>query len=260
MSTPLTASQTLAALNKWHVPHRAIEGWEHRNRAPRPFGPMNGFVVHHTGDDAPDYKDRAVIVNGRADLPGPLAQFGLDDHGVVELVGCGRANHAGGGDPRVLAEVVHESYGDYPSPSRYHDGSPGEVDGNTHFYGVETYYSGGHAMTAAQMGSLVLLLAAICDAHKWSAKSVIGHKEWSDWKSDPGHVDMKLLRRAVAARLKAGPPKPAAPKPVPAPAPSSPGFHNAAVDLRGELSANPVGSPKHTAAAKALDIIAPFSK
>lgn len=226
MSTPLTAAQQLAALRKWHVPFRQVAGWETRNRdgSHGPWGPVNGFVVHHTGDDAPDANERAVLVNGRSDLPGPLAQFGLDHEGVVELIGNGRCNHAGGGDPQVLNEVIHESYAGYPSAPRYHEGSAGAADGNTHFYGVETYYSGAHAMTAAQMSSLVLLLAAICDAHKWSAKSVIGHKEWSDWKSDPGHLDMRLLRNAVQARLKAGPPKvaTAAPKPVVAPKPVAP--------------------------------------
>lgn len=260
MATPLTADQELAALRKWHVPFRQIDGWRTRNRAGHgAWGPVNGFVVHHTGDDAPDVNDRAVIVYGRSDLPGPLAQFGLDDHGVVELIGCGRANHAGGGDPAVLNEVIRESYAGYPSAPHYHEGSAGAADGNTHFYGVETYYSGGHAMTAAQMASLVLLLAAICDAHHWSAKSVIGHKEWSDWKSDPGHVDMRLLRNAVAARLKAGPPKPAtvAPAPRPAPSPNFVTMHNAAIAAR---QANPVGSPKYKAATEVLQIVTPFAK
>lgn len=207
MATPMTAAQTKAALDKWGIKYREIGDWEHHNRAGHgDWGPVHGFVFHHTGDDAPDLQDRAVIVNGRSDLPGPLAQFGLADDGVVELIGCGRCNHAGGGDPKVFQAVVNEAYGDYPPAPHYHEGSPGAVDGNVHFYGCETYYSGSHDPTDATYNTAILLAAAICDFHGWSAKSAIGHKEWSDWKPDPGHVDMKQYRAAVQARLDAGHP------------------------------------------------------
>ena len=204
MSTPITADQLLAALKKWKVPYREIDGWRTRGRdafTGLTFGPVFGCVTHHTGDDAPDSADRKVIVNGRSDLPGPLAQFGLNDDGVVDLISVHRCNHAGGGDPRVLEAVKAESYGDYPPASRFHQGSPGATDGNDCFYGVETYYSGGSAPSVAAYKTLVLLWAALCDFHGWSAKSVIGHKEWSDWKSDPGHVDMKVLRADVQKAL-----------------------------------------------------------
>lgn len=226
MATPLTAAQQIAALKKWGIPYREVTGWETRNRAGHgAWGPVHGFMVHHTGDDAPDSADRSVLVNGRSDLPGPLVQFGLDHEGVIELIGNGRCNHAGGGDPAVLNAVIHESYASYPPAPRYHEGSPGEADGNAYFYGVETYYSGGHAMNQAQHATLVRLAAAICDAHGWTSKSVIGHKEWSDWKVDPGFLDMHGLRTTVDAALKAGPnatrllqsPKPATSTNAPAP-------------------------------------------
>jgi hypothetical protein len=206
MSKPITPAQTLAQLKKWRVPHVVVPGWETRNRAGHgPFDNVNGFVVHHTGDDAPDNVDLSVIINGRSGLPGPLAQFGCDDVGMIYVVGNGRANHAGGGDPRVLDAVRAESYGDFPPVTHEHTGSSGAVDGNSHFYGVETFYSGNKEPTSKARASLVLLAAALCDFHGWSAKSVIGHKEWSDFKSDPGHVDMKLFRADVAATLRKGP-------------------------------------------------------
>ena len=43
-----------------------------------------------------------------------------------------RANHAGGGDPAVLAAVASEDYGDYPPATHYHQGESGAVDGNRH--------------------------------------------------------------------------------------------------------------------------------
>ena len=88
----------------------------------------------------------------------------------------------------MLGAIIEESYGGYPPKSREHTGSDGSTDGNDNLYGVETFYSGSKAPNAQARRSLVLLAAAICHHHGWSAKSVIGHKEWSDWKSDPGHA------------------------------------------------------------------------
>jgi hypothetical protein len=52
----------------------------------------------------------------------------------------------------------------------------------------------------------VLWAAAICDHHGWSGKSVIGHREHSSRKPDPGSTKMYVFRAAVNARLIAGPP------------------------------------------------------
>lgn len=206
MARPMSAEDTLRALRKWKVPYRETTGWRTHNRNNvGSFADINGFVIHHTGDDAPDSLDERVIREGRSDLPGPLAQFGGDDKGTILLIGCGRANHAGGGDPAVLEAVRKEKYRTRPPAPRFHTGSPGAADGNSHFYGVETFYSGRKPPTKATYKSLVLLAAAICDHHGWSSKSVIGHREWSDWKPDPGNVDMVKFRRDVAEALKAGP-------------------------------------------------------
>lgn len=219
MSTPMTPDQLLEQLRKWRVPYRQIEGWRHRNRDDDTglwFGPVHGCMTHHTGDDAPDRVDRRIIREGRPDLPGPLAHFGLNDDGVVDLVGWGRTNHAGGGDPDVLRAVVLESYGGYPPAPDKHQGEYGATDGNDHFYGCEAYYSGAHKMTPESYRSLVRLWAAVCDFHGWTAKSVIGHKEWSDWKVDPGRLDMADLRRDIQVLLDTGAPPEELPPPLPA--------------------------------------------
>lgn len=207
MAVPMTPDELLTTLRKWNVPFKQVDGWQTRNRdaaTGRAFGPVHGFVVHHTGSDGADSINRDLIVRGRSDLPGPLAQFGCDDDGFIWLIGWGRANHAGGGDKRVLDAVIAESYGDYPPASRHHTGSTGAYDGNDVFYGVETFYSGANPPTHDAYASLVLLSAAICDHHGWSAKSVIGHKEWSNWKIDPGGVDMKEFREDVQDLLDSG--------------------------------------------------------
>jgi hypothetical protein len=164
-------------------------------------------MVHHTGSDNPD--QRALLYNGLSDLPGPLCHFGLAQTGVIHLIGWGRANHAGGGDPDVYQHVLNEDYTGVLKP-RYHQGSPGAVDGNTHFYGVEIWYDGTHHMNDKQYATLLKLGAAICDFHSWSYKSVIGHGEWSDWKWDPGYkastmMDMSDMRLDIAAVIKKGP-------------------------------------------------------
>lgn len=209
MSDPITADQLLKQLDLWQVPFKEIPGWRTRGRdtpTGKPFGPVYGAVQHHTGDDAADLKDLQVCIDGRAGLPGPLVQFGANDNGVIDLISIHRSNHAGGGDPAVLSAVINESYGKYPPPTHFHEGSPGQADGNDCFYGCEAYYSGSHRMTPVQYKSVVMLWAAIFDFHKWTGKSLIGHKEWSNWKPDPGSTDMHQLRLDVDAALKAGPP------------------------------------------------------
>lgn len=209
MATPMTADQVLQQFGKWEITYRPLRGWRFHDRddeTGKPFGPVHGLMIHHTGDDAPDYVDRNIIWEGRAGLPGPLAHWGGNDDGVIDLHSIGRANHAGGGDPFVLQQVIAESYAKYPRPPRFHTGSPGAFDGNDVFYGIECYYSGKQMMTAKQYNSVVLLGAAVCDFHGWTAKSVIGHKEWSNWKVDPGSVDMHQLRSDIDEALHLGPP------------------------------------------------------
>lgn len=196
-STPLSASGTRAALAKYdgHGYHlHYVDGWETRNRGDRGngWGPVYGFMVHHTGDDAPDSADLNVCIYGRSDLPGPLVQFGIADDGGVYVIGCGRANHAGLGDSRVLAAVRDESYDTRPPAPTLKD-----WDGNGSFYGVETFYSGYHVPTPAQYAAMLALSAAICDAQGWTGKSVIGHGEWVATKWDPGKVDMPSFRYQV---------------------------------------------------------------
>lgn len=192
MSTPMTASQIKAQLRKWDVPFKEYKSWSTHNRGNRGtgWGPVNGFMVHHTGSDGAD--QRSFLYNGSSALPGPLCHFNIDKNGTVNLIGWGRANHAGGGDPNVFNKVVSENYSGILKP-HYHEGESGAMDGNSRFYGVEISYSGSHGMSAAQYNSLLKLGAAICDFHGWSAKSVIAHGEWSDWKWDPGYAPSKMM-------------------------------------------------------------------
>jgi hypothetical protein len=232
MATPMTAAQVTAQLTKWGIAYKAYRSdWATHNRAGHgDWGPVNGFMWHHTGSDS---DVRAYLWDGSVKLPGPLCQFHIDASGMVWLMGWGRANHAGGGDPSVLNHVIAEDYTGILHP-HYHQDSAGAVDGNAHFYGVEIGYSGKHGMSPAQYSTALKLSAAILDFHKWTAKSVIGHGEWSDWKWDPGYadgrmMDMNAVRNDVADVLSrkdrnadgdtVDPGEPNAPK-VPTPAPT----------------------------------------
>ncbi|WP_432136841.1 N-acetylmuramoyl-L-alanine amidase [Streptomyces sp. bgisy154] len=209
MADPLSADRLVAALRAEGVHVVEHDGWRTHNRNHKgPWGPVNGVVVHHTVSSG-TISSVALCYTGYAELPGPLCHGVIPKDGSVHLVGNGRANHAGGGDPGVLSAVVNESYSSQPPAPHEHQGSGGAVDGNAHFYGFECVNlgDGKDPWPAAQVEAIVRVAAAICRAHGWTAKSVIGHKEWSDWKNDPrgpGMPSMPDLRSRIAARL-AGP-------------------------------------------------------
>ena len=152
MATPMTSSQVVAQLKKWGIRYVEIPGWATHNRNSKgAWGGMNGFIWHHTGASvsAANAKTYAssTLYNGLADLPGPLCHFSIGLDGTVFLVGWGRANHAGGGDPAVLQHVINEDYTGQLKPTR---GNSNGVDGNAHFYGVEIQYSGSKTMADVQ--------------------------------------------------------------------------------------------------------------
>lgn len=231
MATPMTASQIVGQLKKWGIKYVECsvggESWKTHNREGHgAWGGMNGFIWHHTGADVSNAKSYAegTLWSGISGLPGPLCHFGLAPDGTVYLVGWGRANHAGGGDPVVLDHVINEDYTGQLHPTK---GNSNGVDGNAHFYGVEIMYSGSHKMTDAQYKTALKLSAAICDFHDWSEKSCIAHGEWSSDKWDPGYasgkiMDMVAVRKDIAATIKAGakptttppPPPPTNPEPT----------------------------------------------
>ncbi|MFF5977066.1 N-acetylmuramoyl-L-alanine amidase [Streptomyces sp. NPDC012769] len=204
MAKPMTPDQLIALLKEWGIPYKEYKNWKNHNRNHKGnWGPINGLMVHHTGSDAPD--QRELLYSGHAALPGPLSQVGLDQQGVIHLIGNGRCNHAGLGDSSILKQVIAEDYGDTNLKPKKAD-----TDGNAHFVGMEIWYSGNHDMTAAQYNTLRRFAAAFITFYKWTEKSVIGHGEWQPGKWDPGYKkgtikDMRVVRRDIATTKKAGP-------------------------------------------------------
>lgn len=204
MAAPMSADRFIAVLRAEGlivVEHRS---WRTHNRNHKgAWGPVNGTMLHHTAG----YESGAVdfCYDGDADLPGPLCHGVITKDGVVHLVGNGRTNHAGGGDPSVLQAVIDERYNETPpAPQR---GNSNGVDGNAHFYGFECVNlgDGRDPWPAVQVDAMIRASAAISRNYGWTGKSAIGHKEWSRDKNDPRGpgdvVAMPRLRAKIAERL-----------------------------------------------------------
>lgn len=152
-------------------------------------------MIHHTvSGDGTGIDD--LCWNGRSDLPGPLCHGVIHKDGTVVLVGWGRANHAGLGDPDALAAVVAESTV-HPAPNT------ASVDGNAHFVGFEcvNWGNGKDPWPEVQLDAIARAAAAVCRYYGWGANSVIGHLEWTNQKIDPRGFTMRSLRDRIAARL-----------------------------------------------------------
>ncbi|MFJ7070192.1 N-acetylmuramoyl-L-alanine amidase [Streptomyces sp. NPDC101115] len=191
-----------------------------RTASGRPWGPVHGVMIHHSVTEGTATTVR-ICRDGYSGLPGPLCHGVIAKDGTVHVVGYGRTNHAGGGDPDVLQAVIDESYDERPPKPNV--GNVDGVDGNRAFYGFEceNLGNGRDPWPAAQLEAIERVAAALCRAHRWGPKSVIGHLEWSDDKNDPRGFTMPSMRDRVADRLAVKEPKPPAPKPT-QPAPAKP--------------------------------------
>lgn len=212
MARPMTAAETRAAFKKWQVQYREFPDWTTRGRdfvdPNLAFDDIRGLMIHHTGSDSQSdsYLDW-IFTDGRASegIPAPLCHVSTDMDGDVWVGAIGRANHAGKGSSSTLNAVTAENYRGFSAEI---GPGPDNTDGNAHFYGNEVRYDGGQPMAPQQYASAVRWAAAICDHYGWTALSVIGHREWTTRKNDPGLCPMAKFRTDVAVLLKAGPPTP----------------------------------------------------
>ncbi|MEU5742084.1 peptidoglycan recognition family protein [Streptomyces tendae] len=203
MASPLSATALLAALKAEGCQVVEYRDWRTHNRNHKgAWGPVHGVVIHHTVSSGEE-NSVALCYNGHASLPGPLCHTVGGKSGKLYMVGHGRANHAGSGDDDVLQAVINETA--LPADNE------ANTDGNRHFYGIEIVNlgNGKDQYPAVQYDAAVRWAAAICRAHGWNERSVIGHKEWQPGKIDPhgpvegrGDFSMDRFRADVAERLK----------------------------------------------------------
>lgn len=169
---------------------QVVEEGNWRNRmVSGSFNPI-GVLWHHTAASttSPSNPHPAlnVVINGRPDLQGPLAQALVDYHGVFHVISAGRCNHAG----------AARASGPIPAG-----------DGNTMLIGWEIDYNGvSQQMSPAQYSASVKATVAVLRQLGRNASYARGHKETSTTgKIDPAFINLDSMRADVAAGLN-GPP------------------------------------------------------
>ncbi|WP_086705585.1 N-acetylmuramoyl-L-alanine amidase [Streptomyces antimycoticus] len=210
MATPLSAAAFLAALRREGVRVQEHGNWRTHNRNTKgPWGSVHGVMIHHTVTKG-TANTVAIVRDGYSSLPGPLCHGMIAKDGIVHLVGYGRANHAGLGDPDVLSAVIAER--------RPPTDDEATVDGNRAFYGFEceNLGDGKDAWPEAQIEAIVRVIAAICREHGWGARSALRHLDWQPGKVDPRGpgMDWDSVLTAVAKRLGSKPPTTPLPSPT----------------------------------------------
>ncbi|MGW1295167.1 N-acetylmuramoyl-L-alanine amidase [Streptomyces sp. NPDC002533] len=207
MATPLSADRLLKALRDEGLTVVEHRSWRTNNRNHKgPWGPTHGVMIHHTVTSA-TMDSVELCYNGHSALPGPLCHGVIAKDGTIHLVGNGRTNHAGLGDDDVLRAVIAEQ--------KLPPDDEANTDGNRHFYGFECVNlgDGKDPWPEVQLLAIERAAAAVCRAHGWNERSVLGHLEWQPGKIDPLGFTMDSMRSRVGKRL--GTKVPAAPKPTP---------------------------------------------
>lgn len=166
-------------------------GWQDRGRGD--VGATKGVMCHHTaGPKAGNMPSLDTVLNGRSDLPGPLAQLCLGRDGTYYVVAAGRCNHAGVGDWQ------------------------GYMSGNTNFIGIEAENTGyvngpkSDPWPAVQMDAYRRGVAAILNKIGANAIMCCAHKEYAlpvGRKDDPD-FDMTDFRLHVSAIMAGIAPQP----------------------------------------------------
>ena len=158
-----------------------VDGWESRGRGD--VGETLGVICHHTGGRRNgNMPSLQTLIDGRPDLPGPLAQLGLGRDGTFYVIAAGRCNHAGKGIWQGIST------------------------GNTNFIGIEAENTGSanhFPWPAVQIDAYQRGVAAILKHVGRGAEFCAGHKEYAlpkGRKDDPG-FDMIGFRAGVATIL-----------------------------------------------------------
>jgi hypothetical protein len=162
-----------------------VDGWENRGRGN--VSNTLGVICHHTaGPRNGNMPSLDVLMRGRPDLSGPLAQLGLGRDGTFYVLAAGRCNHAGPGSWKGIDA------------------------GNLHFIGVEAEHTGNPVdpWPAVQIDAYQRGAAAILRHANRGPDDCIGHKEWAPGRKPDPTFDMKAFRVKVGAILAGTAPAP----------------------------------------------------
>lgn len=205
-----------------------VDGWRERSH-PGEFTPQGG-VWHHTAG----VNDVDVVINGRRDLAGPLANLYHGRDGTWTVVSGGVAWHAGPGSAQVFADL---RAGTAARGDAHALGLADDFHNANHYLiGIES--EGGVGVgdwPDVQIQSLVAGTAALCRELGLGADQWIHHREWTRRKEDMSYRGDLRGRVAVllgsdpaghssavgnvAAALPADPPEAQPVTPAPAPNP-----------------------------------------
>ncbi|MEL3944887.1 N-acetylmuramoyl-L-alanine amidase [Streptomyces sp. LNU-CPARS28] len=209
MAPPLAAARFLAALKAEGVTVVEVGNWrEHNRNHAGPWGPVHGVMIHHSVTRGSAATVR-ICRDGHATLPGPLCHGVITKDGRVHLIGYGRTNHAGLGDDDVLRAIIAEKA--LPPDNE------ANTDGNRAYYGFEceNLGDGEDPWPRAQVSAIVCVIAALCRAHGWTARSALRHLDWQPGKIDPRGPGLTWadIQARVATRLGTKPPSEPLPQP-----------------------------------------------
>lgn len=174
-------------------------GWQSRGNGQT--SAYEGCDNHHTatayGKALPGTSIGNLLVNGRSDLPGPLANYAGNDDGSLTVIAAHPANHAG----------ASGGYNTAPLPVT--------LTFNKHVLGLEIVYPGTAPMTAAQYKTATTWAKIVTDVVGYGdINRAKAHAETSvTGKWDPGYaasltIDMNRFRAdALAVLQQPAPPK-----------------------------------------------------
>lgn len=157
---------------------REVNGWKTRANSSgvNAFRPKGG-VNHHTAGPPKSSSSSLVpslgiIINGRSDLPGPLANVYLGYDDVFYVVAAGPANHAGLPDGGVCRGM----------------------HGNSEAWGMEIEHPGTSPLPKARVLLAARAWAAILQRGDLPASQLVQHREWApsrkpDLASNMGATD-----------------------------------------------------------------------
>lgn len=160
-------------------PVSEVAGW--RTRGHGGMSAVEGVVLHHTaGPPDGEMPSLRVIRDGRADLAGPLAHYGVGRSGTIYVVAAGCSWHAGASSWDGITSL------------------------NGRFIGVEAEDDGDGTWTPDQLDCIPRLLAACLYYIRRDSSRAAGHREVAlpeGRKVDPTGIDMDAVRTRVADLL-----------------------------------------------------------
>lgn len=166
-----------------NLPVHEVHGWKNRGVG-GDVTSLKGVVCHHTaGPLAGNAPSLNIVIHGRSDLSGPLAQLLLARDGTYYVVAAGRAHHAG--------------------PGKWE----GVTNGNAHFIGIEAENTGlskgpeAEPWPMKQMNAYHWGVAAILRRIGVGPSMCCGHGEYAlpEGRKNDSSFDMDQFRLDVDA-------------------------------------------------------------